>query len=631
MPDAYIQMSLDELIFGVQTDVKETLKVEPVQTTVPVSAEKTNSTKKEKTSEPKPELPKEFLDRWEKVSTLEDLEEFGLICPNKPNGNLIYADVDGRTDRTFTLYYRGYRESIQFPSYLYYVDPNGRAWVGQFGVDLKAIQRQSISPAGYRRTDTIGYEATIQKGKWKPASRLYVNYGCANSKLELLDILKTKKPYTYEFLKERTAGNISKYNALTLLAAPEIESLYKAGYAFSSQYFEVLNNNWTSSNVEKIDFYNRLIKHLDKPGKLKNIFKTSTAVCKVLKNESNMEIWDSFRKMEKFGKIAPQDIQLAYDANLSVHQIERMATILARKYQGKNIFTFSSLIEYLQRVDMYEAISIDEALQLIKDYLFQCQSLGIKPKIDGDSLKREHDVVSRNYRIAASINRNAGYDEKLVEAVENLKKYDYEEDVFFVRGIRSHKDLLDEASQQHNCVASYYHRICDGTTLIFVMREKNNPNKSLVTIELSTDGQRIHQKYLAYNRPIHNAAQSEFLERWHNHVKAVMKGEETSHILSSELDPGAKDLIDYSKNAYYYGCKHEFGIGYQPMENLIKRERDPEHTYISILVYSKPLSEADVNKYELTLVKSPDIDLFPNGTSDDVPLDENNVEVSVDV
>ena len=127
---------------------------------------------------------------------------------------------------------------------------------------------------------------------------------------------------------------------------------------------------------------------------------------------------------------------------------------------------------------------------------------------------------------------------------EKMKKYDYTEGVYFVRGIRSHDDLLDEANQQHNCVAAYGSRIANGSSYIYVLREVAKPDKSLITIELSPDGRNIRQKYLeaeiwimavepspygrniiqkylAYNQPVRNRSQSEFIDRWMKHNRLV--------------------------------------------------------------------------------------------------------------
>lgn len=144
-----------------------------------------------------------------------------------------------------------------------------------------------------------------------------------------------------------------------------------------------------------------------------------------------------------------------------------------------------------------------------------CQQLNMKPKIDGDSLKREHDICARLVRMK----KDEIKQEKMLEACKFLECYNYEEDIFFIRGIKDYEDLLDEAKQQHNCVASYADRIINHSTRIYVMREKAHPNRSLVTIELSKDGSQIKQKLMAYNKPIHNKSITDFIDRWFKEIQ----------------------------------------------------------------------------------------------------------------
>ena len=50
--------------------------------------------------------------------------------------------------------------------------------------------------------------------------------------------------------------------------------------------------------------------------------------------------------------------------------------------------------------------------------------------------------------------------------------------------------------------------------LIYDMRETAHPDRSLITVEINPECDRIRQKYLAFNQPISDAKQNEFLERW---------------------------------------------------------------------------------------------------------------------
>lgn len=48
------------------------------------------------------------------------------------------------------------------------------------------------------------------------------------------------------------------------------------------------------------------------------------------------------------------------------------------------------------------------------------------------------------------------------------------------------EDFIDEGTQQHNCVGSYYHNsIVRGENLIYFVRKKNNPDKSYITCRYS--------------------------------------------------------------------------------------------------------------------------------------------------
>ena len=166
---------------------------------------------------------------------------------------------------------------------------------------------------------------------------------------------------------------------------------------------------------------------------------------------------------------------------------------------------------------MFEAIDFKEATQLLSDYLNMCSQLHVKPNITGDSLKREHDVTARTLRNK----HNEFMAEKMNSACSAMAKYNYSEEVFEIRAVKDYDDLIDEAKQQHNCVASYATVIANGTSYIYVMRTKQSPGVSLITVELEPKTKIIRQKFLAYNRPIHNKAQSEFLERWVKHVKSI--------------------------------------------------------------------------------------------------------------
>lgn len=339
-------------------------------------------------------------------------------------------------------------------------------------------------------------------------------------------------PQALDFFLKEGFQSTSKRSAVLMLMAPELEQLSKAGYAFAGEVIRRLTGRDRLRGDESawLERFNRLVQ----PGRnLKEIFKTSKAVYSLLKDEKDLKLWDEYRKFDKFGRIPAAALRDFYesDAWTDPRDLAEYQKILSAEYKGKRVFTFETLGNYLGRLDQYEAISPAEALPILRDYLQMCRQLEMAPKIDGDSLKREHDIAARLCREKR--------DEKMAKAMEgaceSLSRFDYEERIFLIRGVKSYDDLLDEAKQQHNCVASYSYAISKGKSMIYFLREKGRPDKSFVTVELEIVGgvPYIRQKYMAFNRPVRNKAVTEFLARWLNVVKIRIAEESGINVIKT--------------------------------------------------------------------------------------------------
>ncbi|MBQ1292911.1 MAG: PcfJ domain-containing protein [Clostridiales bacterium] len=388
---------------------------------------------------------------------------------------------------------------------LIYVDDNGVPWSNKLELHFNAplyISWQATQD--YANGHAIDFDRPIMLekmvfSKWKVFAKYPEpgSYMLLNNQLDLWDILERTNPYAMETAKQYDCSN-----PLLFFTCPQLEQLVKAGYDFAENG---IRGFWRQT--KDIDAFNRLTQ----PGtKLKNIFKTSKDVYTTLRGETELEIWDVYRKMAKSGKLTKETIEQAYWSHFDADDLKTVNSILNRKYEGKPVFTWHTLMNFLQRLDTFQAISAREAFPLLNDYLTMCEQLEIKPRIDSDSLKREHDVTARTIREK----KNEILEKKMENACEYLSENDYTEDIFFIRGIRNHADLIDEAKQQRNCVGSYGQRIINHQSLIYVMRETAHPDRSLITVEINPECDRIRQKYLAFNQPITDGKQNEFLERW---------------------------------------------------------------------------------------------------------------------
>jgi len=138
-------------------------------------------------------------------------------------------------------------------------------------------------------------------------------------------------------------------------------------------------------------------------------------------------------------------------------------------------------IAYLERVDDYQAILPLDAVSLWKDYLDNARKLELK---DFDkypnSLKREHDVFAREaVRII-----NEKEEQDFEEAMKKYQDITFEDDKYCIVVPKEAKDLINEGKELNHCVGSYVNRVADNKTVIFFVREKENKDKSLYTLEV---------------------------------------------------------------------------------------------------------------------------------------------------
>lgn len=439
-------------------------------------------------------------DKWARYS--DKPSEYFIYAKDSPAGTKFFGARWGDYLEETKIQIGVYRDgSKTLKGILIYVTEGGAAYEAKITFHIKDNYLENCF-----------YIQNIEISKWKKAKLHAHSIECILNSSEADEILKRVNPYAYAFKEEFSVDKLNEVYTTDLLIAPQLEQLHKAGYGIAKEVRCALQGYEDSSVIEQFG-------RLTQPGKnMKEIFKTSKAVYTALKDCNKLSAWDIYRKMDKQGKISSENIKRAYNDGYSEKELNEINSILGFEYDGKKIFTWNSLLRYLERIDMYEAIDRYDGLILLKDYLSMCRQLEMKPRIDGDSLKREHDVTARTLRQKRDEIR-AG---KMVGVCEDNKRYDYSEHIYFGRCIRSYDDLIDEATQQHNCVASYADSIIAKRCYIFVVREVSNPARSLATVEITPSGE-IRQKFLAYNRPIRNKALTEFIERLAKNFKDIKK------------------------------------------------------------------------------------------------------------
>ena len=145
-----------------------------------------------------------------------------------------------------------------------------------------------------------------------------------------------------------------------------------------------------------------------------------------------------------------------------------------------------------------------------KDYLSMAYQLSARRDIYPKHLRTQHDILARNMKVVEDI--------ALAELMEKRREQWVEWETIGVRGskycIIAPKDLselADEATQMSNCVAGYANSVARGRTNIVFLREKETPDKSVVTVEIRKGT--LVQAYQRFNTRI-TVEQAEFLIQW---------------------------------------------------------------------------------------------------------------------
>lgn len=143
-------------------------------------------------------------------------------------------------------------------------------------------------------------------------------------------------------------------------------------------------------------------------------------------------------------------------------------------------------IKYIQSAYNHQCIEKQDAISIWKDYLHMAKILNIdlkdKSRRFPASMKKEHDVAAFAFR---EVQQAIDKEKFKKQAEENIEKYgDYTYKDFMIVIPMCPEDVINEATQQKNCLRSYLERIKNGDTTVCFIRKKDDPDDSYVTVEV---------------------------------------------------------------------------------------------------------------------------------------------------
>lgn len=364
---------------------------------------------------------------------------------------------------------------------------------------------------------------------------------------EALNLFKENNKYSgideyIEFLEQSDYRNryyvtdkidINSLNyAVMYIEYPQIEKMVKAG-------FGRIVNNWLYNSS---DLYNRSFKN---GANINEITRLPKYAWQTLQNNSVTDIgmWNEYRIWIQKDNLSKDQLDIVLNLNIrDATTIKAIRNILNSEYNGKKLYTLDTLLNYLSRVDMYQAIPINDSITILRDYIKMCLECNIEPLTNSNSLKREHDVVMRNYNLIQREKYNQKEKEKQItlnkkieDRLKFLEKYKYQNEELEVIFPKNIEDLFQEGRNNHNCVGSYCERYASGNSNIGFIRKKDNPEQSYITIEVNSDFTKVNQAFYSSNRDITNIKDLKFINSWIDHNKDINQKE------MNEID---KDITD---------------------------------------------------------------------------------------
>lgn len=145
-------------------------------------------------------------------------------------------------------------------------------------------------------------------------------------------------------------------------------------------------------------------------------------------------------------------------------------------------YTCNEIHHYLVRSWASQAIELRESVELWSDSLRMAAIMECDIQKFPNSLKKTHDLLVRDYNLHANEHHNKRY----VEFIKNKLHEDFafEDSKFIIKAPDSLKEVLEEGQALDHCVGSYSQNIADGSRKILFLREKDEPGKPFVTIEV---------------------------------------------------------------------------------------------------------------------------------------------------
>ncbi len=290
-------------------------------------------------------------------------------------------------------------------------------------------------------------------------------------------------------------------------------------FIYTSNFTELIKNNmYKYSNI------NLLKEYLDN-----NVFTLATLTyyplyCKQFEYLVKLHLYNlacfsspSFKKQNSFKAIFGVDkkylsFMQEYDININILkalQLYPCTDISLLTFISRYLPIFKDLITYINPLKLQKYMAkekmTEENIYEYEDYITSCAKLKLNLK-DAKVLYPKDFFHSHDQVTAEVIFLEDKDIDKKLHNLANIYYFNiYEDDKYIIFPADSIKSLIDESTQMSNCVRSYGSKVANNECQIYFMRNKKQPQKSLVTIEVKNGS--VIQAKTKYNNSVNDEMQ----------------------------------------------------------------------------------------------------------------------------
>lgn len=213
-------------------------------------------------------------------------------------------------------------------------------------------------------------------------------------------------------------------------------------------------------------------------------------------------------QLEALKRCKKCDIDLVNFVDSGLHWFKEIEKIIPVNYEKiKEYFDFSGL--HQQYISEY------------CDYLEMAYNLGFDMKdskvLYPKDLLEEHDKLFARIKII----NDQDIDKRINSLSSALRFNVYEDDKYLIFPATSINSMIEESNQQRNCLKTYCDSYSNGKCQIYFLREKENKDKSFVTIEVDKNN-KIVQARAKYNESVSDDIMK-LLHKWEKTLMVDVK------------------------------------------------------------------------------------------------------------